>query len=106
MRIALFVPCYVDQLKPDVGLAALDVFDALGFETVYPEDQTCCGQPFLTAGEVDRGRSLGRPLSGEESGRGHRGRPLPTIPRRCDHPRTRLASSGSRAKRLEPQVDV
>ena len=60
MRIALFVPCYVDQLKPDVGLAALDVFDALGFETVYPEDQTCCGQPFLTAGEVDRGRSLGR----------------------------------------------
>lgn len=61
MRIALFVPCYVDQLKPQVGLAALDVFDALGFETiVYPEDQTCCGQPFLTAGEVDRARALGR----------------------------------------------
>jgi L-lactate dehydrogenase complex protein LldE len=41
MRIALFVPCYVDQLKPEVGLAALDVFDALGHEAVfYPEDQT------------------------------------------------------------------
>jgi L-lactate dehydrogenase complex protein LldE len=61
MRIALFVPCYVDQLKPEVGLAALDVFDALGHEAVfYPEDQTCCGQPFLTAGEVGRARSLGR----------------------------------------------
>ncbi len=61
MRIALFIPCYVDQLKPEVGLAALDVFDALGFETVsYPEDQTCCGQPFLTAGEVGRAKSLAR----------------------------------------------
>jgi L-lactate dehydrogenase complex protein LldE len=61
MRIALFVPCYVDQLKPEVGLAALDVLDALGFESVhYPENQTCCGQPFLNAGEVDRGRALGR----------------------------------------------
>jgi L-lactate dehydrogenase complex protein LldE len=59
MRIALFVPCYVDQLKPEVGLAALDVFDSLGFEDVsFPEDQTCCGQPFLTAGEVARARSL------------------------------------------------
>jgi L-lactate dehydrogenase complex protein LldE len=60
MRIALFVPCYVDQLRPEVGLAALDVFDALGFETVYPEDQTCCGQPFLTAGEMGCAQSLGQ----------------------------------------------
>lgn len=59
MRIALFVPCYIDQLKPEVGLAAVDVLDALGFETVYPEDQTCCGQPFLNAGDVKRGRALG-----------------------------------------------
>ncbi len=60
MRIALFVPCYVDQLRPEVGVAALDVFDALGFETVYPEDQTCCGQPFLTAGEMGCAQSLGQ----------------------------------------------
>lgn len=59
MRIALFVPCYVDQLKPEVGLAALDVLEALGFEVVYPEAQTCCGQPFINAGERDRGRALG-----------------------------------------------
>lgn len=59
MRIALFVPCYVDQLKPEVGLAALDVLDTLGFEIAYPEDQTCCGQPFLTAGDPDRARALG-----------------------------------------------
>ena len=60
MRIALFVPCYVDQLKPEVGLDALAVFDALGFKVEYPEDQTCCGQPFVTAGERGRARSLGQ----------------------------------------------
>jgi hypothetical protein len=49
MRVALFIPCYVDQLRPEVGLATLDVLEALGIETVFPEDQTCCGQPFLTA---------------------------------------------------------
>lgn len=58
MRIALFVPCYIDQLKPEVGLAALDVLDNFGFDVVFPEAQTCCGQPFLTAGEVATAESL------------------------------------------------
>jgi L-lactate dehydrogenase complex protein LldE len=60
MRVALFIPCYVDQLRPEVGLASLDVLEALGIETVFPEDQTCCGQPFLTAGETEGARELGR----------------------------------------------
>ena len=59
MRIALFIPCYIDQLKPEVGLAAVNVLDTLGFETFYPEDQTCCGQPFLNAGDVKRAQALG-----------------------------------------------
>ncbi len=52
MRIALFVPCYIDQLKPAIGLAALDVLETFGFEVDFPEAQTCCGQAFLTAGET------------------------------------------------------
>jgi len=58
MRVALFVPCYVDQLRPEVGLAALDVLEACGIEADFPEGQTCCGQPFLTAGETARARAL------------------------------------------------
>ena len=58
MRVALFIPCYVDQLKPDVGLATLTVLRATGAEVVFPEDQTCCGQPFLTAGETGQARRL------------------------------------------------
>ncbi len=60
MRVALFVPCYVDQLKPEVGLATLEVLRSVGIEPAFPEDQTCCGQPFLNVGEVDRARDLGR----------------------------------------------
>jgi L-lactate dehydrogenase complex protein LldE len=58
MRVALFVPCYVDQLKPEVGLATLEVLRSVGIEPEYPLDQTCCGQPFLTAGERDSAARL------------------------------------------------
>ncbi|MBW2361906.1 MAG: (Fe-S)-binding protein [Deltaproteobacteria bacterium] len=50
MRIALFVPCYVDQLRPRVGMAALRLLEGLGLEVEFPEAQTCCGQPLLNSG--------------------------------------------------------
>lgn len=50
MAVGLFIPCYVDQLRPEVGLATLDVLESLGCRPEYPRAQTCCGQPFLTAG--------------------------------------------------------
>ncbi len=48
--VALFVPCYVDQLRPAVGIAALELLEARGFAVAFPRGQTCCGQPFLSAG--------------------------------------------------------
>jgi L-lactate dehydrogenase complex protein LldE len=50
MRVALFVPCYVDQLWPQAGLAAVRVLERHGAEVVFPEEQTCCGQPMANAG--------------------------------------------------------
>jgi len=50
VRVALFVPCYVDQLRPEVGLAALDLLERGGCSVEFPREQTCCGQPLLTAG--------------------------------------------------------
>lgn len=60
VRVALFVPCYVDQLWPDVGHATVDVLERQGVEVVFPEAQTCCGQPFATAGHPAEARALGR----------------------------------------------
>jgi len=59
MRVALFVPCYVDQLTPEVGLASLRLLRSVGVEPIVPTDTTCCGQPFLTAGEIGQARILG-----------------------------------------------
>ncbi len=53
MRVALFVPCFVDAFYPEVGLATLSLLEKLGCEVDYPYDQTCCGQPMGNAGFRD-----------------------------------------------------
>ncbi len=50
MRIGLFVPCYIDQLYPDVALATVEVLEQLGVEVEFPTEQTCCGQPMANTG--------------------------------------------------------
>jgi L-lactate dehydrogenase complex protein LldE len=48
--VGLFIPCYVDQLYPEVGLATLRVLERYKLQVVYPEAQTCCGQPLANTG--------------------------------------------------------
>jgi L-lactate dehydrogenase complex protein LldE len=50
MRVALFVPCYIDQFYPQVAVASLELLEKLGCEVVVPKDQTCCGQPMANSG--------------------------------------------------------
>ena len=50
MRVALFIPCYVDAFFPEVGIATLELLQRLGVEVAYPPDQTCCGQPLGNSG--------------------------------------------------------
>ncbi|HSL01646.1 MAG TPA: (Fe-S)-binding protein [Rubrobacteraceae bacterium] len=60
MRVALFIPCYVDLINPEVGVSVVRVLRRLGCEVVYPEGQTCCGQPAFNSGFFDEARSVGR----------------------------------------------
>ncbi len=50
MRVALFIPCYVNQFYPQVAVASLELLEKLGCEVVYPLEQTCCGQPMANSG--------------------------------------------------------
>jgi len=50
MQVGLFIPCYVDQLYPDVGLATVEVLEKQGVDVVFPREQTCCGQPMANTG--------------------------------------------------------
>lgn len=57
MRVSLFIPCFVDLLHPQVGISMVKIFERLGHEVDYPENQTCCGQPAFNAGFWDEARS-------------------------------------------------
>ncbi|PZR28405.1 MAG: Fe-S oxidoreductase [Citrobacter freundii] len=50
MTVGLFIPCYIDQFYPGVGIATLQLLEKLGVEVVYPLKQTCCGQPMANSG--------------------------------------------------------
>ena len=50
MKIGLFIPCYVDAVYPEVGVATYKLLKHLGIDVTYPLNQTCCGQPMANAG--------------------------------------------------------
>ena len=50
MRVALFVTCLIDLMRPRIGFAALKLLEAAGCEVAVPSTQTCCGQPGYNAG--------------------------------------------------------
>lgn len=58
MRVALFIPCYINAVYPEVGVASLRLLEQLGLEVDYPSGQTCCGQPMGNAGFEDEARGL------------------------------------------------
>lgn len=50
MNIGLFIPCYVNAIYPEVGVASYRLLHHLGMDVDYPLEQTCCGQPMANAG--------------------------------------------------------
>jgi L-lactate dehydrogenase complex protein LldE len=57
-KVGLFIPCYVDQLYPQVGLATLGLLRQLDLDVEFPVEQTCCGQPMANAGCAPEAASL------------------------------------------------
>ena len=50
MKVGLFIPCYIDQFYPGVGIATLELLKKLGCDVGFPLNQTCCGQPMANSG--------------------------------------------------------
>ena len=65
MRVALFVTCLVDLMRPRIGFAALRLLEAAGCQVVVPENQTCCGQPAYNAGDRAAAALLAKKLIAE-----------------------------------------
>jgi len=60
MKVSLFIPCYVDQLHPEIGFSVARVLERLGHEVEVPRGQTCCGQPAMNNGYEDETRPVAR----------------------------------------------
>ena len=58
MRLGLFIPCFIDQLYPRVGIAMVTVLRRLKVDVDFPAAQTCCGQPAFNTGYWDEARPL------------------------------------------------
>ena len=50
MRVGLFIPCYVDQFYPNAAIATYQLLKKFGVDVIYPQNQTCCGQPMANSG--------------------------------------------------------
>ena len=57
-KVALFIPCFVDQLSPQVGMDMAQVLRRIGCQLNFPVEQTCCGQPAFNTGYWKDARPL------------------------------------------------
>ncbi len=57
-RVAMFIPCYVDQFFPGIGEAMVSILERLGVPVDFPSEQTCCGQPAFNSGYWEESRPV------------------------------------------------
>ncbi|PAU73909.1 (Fe-S)-binding protein [Halomonas salipaludis] len=59
-KVYLFGTCLIDMFYPEAGLDAIRLLEREGIEVIFPDDQTCCGQPAYTSGYHDEAREVAR----------------------------------------------
>jgi L-lactate dehydrogenase complex protein LldE len=58
LKISLFIPCFIDQLSPSVGISVVRIFEKLGHTIEFDESIVCCGQPAFNTGCWNEARSI------------------------------------------------
>ncbi len=59
-RVILWDDTFVRYHEPHIGIAAVKVLEALGFEVSLPKNRRCCGRPAFSQGNLDRAAKLGQ----------------------------------------------
>lgn len=57
-KVAMLIPCFVDQMSPQIGLDMAAVLRRIGYTVEFEEQQTCCGQPAFNTGYWNEARPL------------------------------------------------
>ena len=58
MKVALFVTCLVDLMRPEIAEATVRLLESAGCTVEVPMSQTCCGQPGFNSGDTASARAL------------------------------------------------
>ncbi len=59
-QVYLFGTCLADTLFPQSGLDAIELLERQGLEVLFPQGQSCCGQPAYNSGYEDEARVVAR----------------------------------------------
>jgi L-lactate dehydrogenase complex protein LldE len=59
-KIYFFGTCLVDLLYPEAGLAGMQLIQREGVEVIFPQNQTCCGQPAWNSGYREQTPAVAR----------------------------------------------
>jgi L-lactate dehydrogenase complex protein LldE len=57
-QVYFFGTCLVDLFYPEAGLAGIRLIEREGVEVIFPQDQSCCGQPAWNSGYRDEARAV------------------------------------------------
>jgi Fe-S oxidoreductase len=57
-RVIVWPDTFTNHLAPEVGMAALRVVRAAGFDPVVPRSQVCCGLTYVTTGQLDAAKAV------------------------------------------------
>lgn len=58
MNVQIFIPCFMDQLYPEMAFNMVKVLEKAGCSVSYNTNQTCCGQPAFNAGFWDESKAV------------------------------------------------
>jgi L-lactate dehydrogenase complex protein LldE len=57
-QVYLYGTCLADSLYPNSGIDAIELLEQQGIEVLYPQGQTCCGQPAYNSGYQDEAKAV------------------------------------------------
>ena len=58
--IDLFIPCLVEEVYPEIGIASVELLERLGFTVNCDSSVFCCGQPAFNSGCAEQARAVAR----------------------------------------------
>lgn len=59
-EVYFYGTCLVDLFFPDAGMAGIQLLRQAGVKVIFPDGQTCCGQPAFNCGYWEEARAVAR----------------------------------------------